>query len=130
MCCSVARQYTFMLSQCKIPYHHKSNSLMALLLRITALQINLVVAMRVCTAVKVGVPKPWKCTHVPKPEPKHAVYKEWPSSSSSLQGVSTLVHMLCTNWAHVYIFKQFPSLGTPTSTAVLFVELPAQNARA
>ena len=50
------------------------------------------------------------------------VYKKWPSSSSSVQGVSKLVHMLCTNWAlawaHVYISKQFPSLGIPTSTAV------------
>ena len=51
------------------------------------------------------------------------VYKGWPSSSSSVQGVSKFVHMLCTNWtlawAHVYISKQFPSLGTPTSTAVI-----------
>ena len=51
------------------------------------------------------------------------VYKGWPSSSFSVQGVSKFVHMLCTNWtlawAHVYISKQFPSLGTPTSTAVL-----------
>ena len=50
------------------------------------------------------------------------VYKGWPSSSFSVQGVSKFVHMLCTNWtlawAHVYISKQFPSLGTPTSTAV------------
>ena len=57
----------------------------------------------------------WKCTHVPKPVPKH-VY------TSSVQGVSKLVHMLCTNlalaWAHAYISKQFLSLGTPTSTAV------------
>ena len=53
------------------------------------------------------------------------VYKGWPSSSSSVQGVSKFVHMLCTNWtqawAHVYISKQFPSLGTPTSTAVYTV---------
>ena len=52
-----------------------------------------------------------------------SVYKEWPSSSYSVQGVSKLVHMLCTNWAlawaHTYISKQFPSLGTPTSTAEL-----------
>ena len=51
------------------------------------------------------------------------VYKGWPSSSFSVQGVSKFVHMLCTNWtlawAHVYISKQFPSLGTPTFTAVL-----------
>ena len=51
------------------------------------------------------------------------VYKGWPSSSFSVQGVSKFVQMLCTNWtlawAHVYISKQFPSLGTPTSTAVL-----------
>ena len=50
------------------------------------------------------------------------VYKGWPSSSFSVQGVSKFVHMLCTNWtlawAHVYISKQFPSLVTPTSTAV------------
>ena len=42
------------------------------------------------------------------------VYKGWPSSSFSVQGVSKFVHMLCTNWtlawAHVYISKQFPSL--------------------
>ena len=50
--------------------------------------------------------------------------QEWPSStsSSSVQGVSKLEHTLCTNWAlawaHVYISKQFSSLGTPTSTAV------------
>ena len=51
------------------------------------------------------------------------VYKGWLSSSFTVQGVSKLVHMLCTNWtlawAHVYISKHFPSLGTPTSTAVL-----------
>ena len=49
------------------------------------------------------------------------VYKKWPSSSSSVQVVSKLVHMLCTNWAlawaHVYISKQFPSLGTLSVTA-------------
>ena len=48
------------------------------------------------------------------------VYKVWASSSSSVQGVSKLVHMLCSNWAlawaHVYISKQFQSLGTPTVT--------------
>ena len=27
------------------------------------------------------------------------VYKKWPSSCSSVQVVSKLVHMLCTNWA-------------------------------
>ena len=49
------------------------------------------------------------------------MYKKWPSSSSSVQVVSKLVHMLCTNWAlawaHVYISKQFPSLGTLSVTA-------------
>ena len=49
------------------------------------------------------------------------VYKKWPSSSSSVQVVSKLVHMLCTNWAlswaHVYISKEFPSLGTLSVTA-------------
>ena len=54
-----------------------------------------------------------------------SVYKEWPSSSSSVQGVSKLVHMLRTNWplawAHTFIAKQFPSLATPTSTAELEV---------
>ena len=69
----------------------------------------------------------WKCTHVPKQCPSmYTVYKECPSSSSSVQGVSKLVHMLCTNlalaWAHVYISKQFPSLGTPTSTAMLVLK--------
>ena len=47
--------------------------------------------------------------------------------TSSVQGVSKLVCMPCTNWAlawalawaHVYISKQLPSLGTPTSTAVV-----------
>ena len=77
------------------------------------------------TAVKVGVPmQAWKlvgnvhmcpsqCPSMYTPP----VYKEWPSSSSSVQGVAKLVHMLCTNWAlawaHVYICNQFPSLGTP-----------------
>ena len=50
------------------------------------------------------------------------VYKKWPSSSSSVQVMSKLVHMLCTNWAlawalSVYISKQFPSLGTLSVTA-------------
>ena len=49
------------------------------------------------------------------------MYKKWPSSNSSVQVVSKLVHMLCTNWAlawaHVYISKQFPSLGTLSVTA-------------
>ena len=44
-----------------------------------------------------------------------------------VQGVSKLVHMLCTNWAlalaHVYISKQFPCLGTLTSTAVDLLQL-------
>ena len=47
--------------------------------------------------------------------------KVCPSSSSSVQAMSKLVHMLCTNWAlvwaHMYISKQFPSLGTPSVTA-------------
>ena len=81
----------------------------------------------------------WKCTHVPKlclscaqavpklcPSCAQACIhlQEWPSSTSSfsVQGVSKLEHTLCTNWAlawaHVYISKQFSSLGTPTSTAV------------
>ena len=49
------------------------------------------------------------------------MYKECPSSSSSVQGVSKLVHRTCTAWelawAHVYISKQFPSLGTLSVTA-------------
>ena len=53
------------------------------------------------------------------------MYKGWPSNSFSVPGVSKFVHMLCTNWtqawAHVYISKQFPSLGTPTSTAVFII---------
>ena len=64
------------------------------------------------------------CCRVPKPGNflcmyTAPVYKR-PSSCSSVQGVSNLVHMLCTNWAlawaHVYISKQFQSLGTPTVT--------------
>ena len=63
--------------------------------------------------------------HKEWPSSTSVVYKEcpsssssvkWPSSSSSVQVVSKLIHMLCTNWAlawaHVYISKQFPSLGT------------------
>ena len=49
------------------------------------------------------------------------MYKECPSSSSSVQGVPKLVHRTWTNWAltwaHVYISKQFPSLVTLSVTA-------------
>ena len=49
------------------------------------------------------------------------MYKECPSSSSSVQEVSKLVHRTCTDWAlawaHVYISKQFTSLGTLSVTA-------------
>ena len=43
------------------------------------------------------------------------------SSSTSVHGVPKLVHRKCTDWAlawaHVYISKQFPSLGTLSVTA-------------
>ena len=59
--------------------------------------------------------------HKEWPSSTSVVYKECPSSSSSVQVVSKLVHMLCTSWtlawAHVYISKQFPSLGTLSVTA-------------
>ena len=47
------------------------------------------------------------------PSSTSVAYKECPSSSSSVQGVPKLVHMLCTNWALDWaISKHFPSLGT------------------
>ena len=59
------------------------------------------------------------------------VYKEWPSSSSSVQGVPMLVHGTCTSWAltwaHVFISKWFLSLVTLSVTAwVLLVHICEQ----
>ena len=75
----------------------------------------------------------WKCTHVPKSVPKHVYTSSVQGVAkqcSSVQGVSKFVHMLCTNWARACarvhfqaVSKQFPSLGTPTSTAVKGVGL-------
>ena len=73
-------------------------------------------------AVKVGVPKLGNCLEM-YTRPSQLVSKHL--YSSSVQGLPKLVHVLCTSWAlawaHVYIFKQFPSLGTPTSTAVIWL---------
>ena len=71
----------------------------------------------------------WKCTHVPKPVSNLC--------TTCVQAWTLLVHWsyclatsctlevhtgLGTAWAHVYISKQFPSLGTPTFTAVMFAQ--------
>ena len=44
------------------------------------------------------------------------VYKGWPSSTSSVQGVSKFVHMLCTNWtlawAHVHLRSYCPKTAS------------------
>ena len=39
------------------------------------------------------------------------VCKEWPSSSSSVQGVSKLVNMLCTNWALAWARVNFQAVS-------------------
>ena len=39
------------------------------------------------------------------------VYKKWPSSSSSVQVMSKLVHMLCTNWALAWARVHFQAVS-------------------
>ena len=81
------------------------------------------------TAVEVGVPKLGNCLEMytcPSPCPICAqhVYKLGHSLYTGATAWPPLVHWSCIHacaqaWAHVYISKQFPSLGTPTFTAVL-----------
>ena len=63
--------------------------------------------------------KVWLQSHVPKPVLIHL------QCSRSVQACMHAVHKLSTGLGiglgtcHVYISKQLPSLGTPTSTAVV-----------
>ena len=53
------------------------------------------------------------------PSSTSVVYKECPSSCSSVQGVSKLAHMLCTNWACICVhFQAVPSICEPVSFQV------------
>ena len=58
--------------------------------------------------------------HKEWPSSTSVVYKECPSSSSSVQVVSKLVHMLCTNWALAWArvhFQAVSKMGTLSVTA-------------
>ena len=82
------------------------------------------------TAVDVGVPKLGNCLEMytcPSQCPICAqhVYKLGHSLYTEATAWPALVHRSCIHawaltWAHVYISKQFPSLGTPTFIAVHF----------
>ena len=76
----------------------------------------------------------WKLlgnVHMPKPASVQAcIHLQCTSSGQTVAPVykeCPSLYMLCTSWAlawaHVYISKQFPSLGTPTSTAVIWLQL-------
>ena len=49
--------------------------------------------------------------HKEWPSSTSVVYKECPSSSSSVQVVSKLVHMLCTNWALAWARVHFQAVS-------------------
>ena len=77
------------------------------------------------TAVKGGVPKLGNCLKMYMwwPNCAHHVYKLKHSLYTGATAWPFLVHWSCIHawelaWAHVYTSKQFPSLGTPTLTAV------------